>query len=181
MKKIILWIVIAVSIIFVGFMIFNLSNKKAPTLQVDSSSNNSSANDITPATSSTVQKNATIYIVNENGDIKETSAEMKNNDYEGFLKKIIFEYNNRQDVSIKNDIKVTNYDKKMGTLYINLSNGFDCKYDSPKKQQLVIDSIIKSFLSIENKDFEDVQFVVNGESKNNIFGDGYDTENPLKR
>lgn len=183
-SKIIIIIIALILGLIITVSICKSSNKPItiPELNTENKSDNTATITATSTINELMEDKeiAKIYTVNEKGETIELVTDFVNGDYENFINKIISSYDGREDVSLSK-IKLLDFNKNMGTLYLNLSSPLQCSYDSKEKQKLVVDNIVKSLLSINDKDFYDIQFLVQDNNVDNIFGEGYDTISSLRK
>lgn len=120
------------------------------------------------------------YIDKEGEEVSHIYSLPSNDDYSGIFTEILSKYKNREDVVFQN-IKVLDFHKNTDTLYLDMNEeAKNSQFESKELEKKVIESIIKTYLSIPNKDFRDIQFTINGKSQEFCFGGDYNTNNPLK-
>ena len=126
-------------------------------------------------------KTCSVFYIDKDGEeVSHVYSLSSNDDYNGIFTEILSKYKNREDVVFQN-VKVLDAHKNTDTLYLNMNEEVkSSQFKSKELEKKVIESIIKTYLSIPNKDFGDIQFTINGESQEFCFGGDYNTKNPLK-
>lgn len=122
-----------------------------------------------------IKENVFFYRINEKGElIKEEISINGNNQLKSMLDymfKKYGEYPENERIKISPDVKVLDYEVKMGTLYINLSKEIE---DTEMLDKNTEDAFINTFSSSlypfsKSMNFQDFQFLVEGKEHSSIF------------
>lgn len=126
--------------------------------------------------------NTTIYYINDIGqEIKESYSFESDNAYNDLFLAILDRYKMNKNVKFSDNIQIINTNTIMNTLIIDFNQSLEnCVFSDKNTQEKVINGIGKSFRALNKDEFDDIQFRVNKENKDYLFGSNYNTLNPIR-
>lgn len=180
MKKTLLSILIG-SILIGGIYMFCIKDSKEKSLNFKNEINYKS--DVSVGDSKPRLIKGKFIYCDEKGNQIEIPMSVEDIDpYSKYVELMLKQFNNHPTIKIPEGTRVERTNINTGTLTVNFnSDSLNFKFKNDVEQKFFVENLVKSLLSIEGKNYTDVQFMIDGSITERAFGGYYDTSAPLKR